>query len=114
MKRERSPEKIGPIRQMGITTYLLYLRNTTTTLATCDVISIRTQPTVETYSAKYMSKWLKNEQKCPKMPNIQHLLTVFDSIQFDRILVPNNITNAEYFQILFLSQIFCPSLEQCW
>ena len=29
-------------------------------------------------SATNMSKWVKNEQKCPKIPIIQHYLTVFD------------------------------------
>ena len=32
-------------------------------------------------SAKNMLKWVKYEQKRPKIPNIQHYLTVFDIIQ---------------------------------
>ena len=64
-----------------------------------------------------MSKWLKNEQKCPKMPTIQHYSTVFDFKKGICFLYKKNgwpvliqfgyrITKP----IIFLNQIICPSL----
>ena len=69
-------------------------------------------------SAKKMSKWLKNEQKCSKIPIIWKYLTLLDFTNgicfvckinrlacFDliRVLKNENKMNTKYFQIIFFN-----------